>query len=437
MRNLLQQIQTTLRFPAGPRPHERESALTRDNSSEMRVVTMVFVFPLLLVLVWIAAPVSARPAVLLAMSIIVGCNLLGWLLPWSRLPRWTESLPPLVTVAASWLLAASAGGAATGYVVLALPPLLWLVLYADTVDVAIGVLVFAACSLSNLHELIPGLPPQGELNSRVTSTFVLCFGALAVRPLVNELRSQVGASRRATYSLRASQAALAHDLRTPLTAVCGLSSLLEQRLEDPDDDDLDRAREYARRIGELSWHAEDTIRGVLDLSRAGELLPSVDDIDVRDLLHEVARTNDRVALVVGDVPQRVVAHGSSLRRVFANLFDNAARHGSDATGVARVTVTGASIASGWAFEFSDDGPGIPEHERAALFDPWQRGTAALDGGYGLGLAIVSAVIAQHGGEITIDDSPSGGACFRFTLDRSPAVEAAAASSDGARTSTTW
>jgi signal transduction histidine kinase len=72
-----------------------------------------------------------------------------------------------------------------------------------------------------------------------------------------------------------------------------------------------------------------------------------------------------------------------------------------------------------AFDVSDSGPGIPEPERATIFDRYGQGkTGRTAGGAGLGLAIAKGIAEAHGGAISVADSALGGASFRLTV---PAV----------------
>jgi signal transduction histidine kinase len=124
---------------------------------------------------------------------------------------------------------------------------------------------------------------------------------------------------------------------------------------------------------------------------------------------------------VGDVPETIVGHEPSVRRLFANLLENAAIHGVGPPpgDIAHVRVDGSDQVGGWRFTVRDQGPGIRSDEADVVFQPWRRGVDARDGGHGLGLAIVAAIVEQHGGTITVDDAHDAGAAFTFTLSRMP------------------
>lgn len=115
------------------------------------------------------------------------------------------------------------------------------------------------------------------------------------------------------------------------------------------------------------------------------------------------------------IPEGVETHGrgtglgnpEALRRVLRNLLDNARRHADG-----RVTVT---VAEG-RLDVDDDGPGVPSADRERIFERFSRLDDARDrdaGGSGLGLAIARETARAAGGDVTVEDSPLGGA--RFTL----------------------
>jgi signal transduction histidine kinase len=117
----------------------------------------------------------------------------------------------------------------------------------------------------------------------------------------------------------------------------------------------------------------------------------------------------------------IVADESRLAQLFENLFRNAVEHGStslrstssheDAVehGEDAITVTVGDLPDGFYVE--DDGPGIPESERDAIFDT---GYSSTDGGTGLGLSIVETIADAHGWTVDVGASESGGARFEFT-----------------------
>jgi two-component system sensor histidine kinase PrrB len=105
-----------------------------------------------------------------------------------------------------------------------------------------------------------------------------------------------------------------------------------------------------------------------------------------------------------------------VRALVDNLLENAARHGR-ADGVVNVGLgreNGALVLT-----VDDDGPGVPAGERGAVFERFVRGAGTRVDGSGLGLALVRQQAVLHGGEVTLEDAPLGGARFRVRMTGLP------------------
>ena len=112
---------------------------------------------------------------------------------------------------------------------------------------------------------------------------------------------------------------------------------------------------------------------------------------------------------------RVTGDRAWLRRVVANLADNAARHAHS-----RIAFSLREAGQIVHFNVDDDGTGIPPDDRERVFQRFVRLDAARgrnDGGSGLGLAIVAELVRAHGGSVTVGDSPLGGARINVVLPR--------------------
>ena len=98
-----------------------------------------------------------------------------------------------------------------------------------------------------------------------------------------------------------------------------------------------------------------------------------------------------------------------MARALGNVLQNARRYAKQ-----RVEVDAAINADTCRIVIDDDGPGIPEADRARIFEPFTRLDTSRNrdsGGYGLGLAIAQRIAQWHGGNIGVEDSPLGGARF--------------------------
>jgi signal transduction histidine kinase len=199
-----------------------------------------------------------------------------------------------------------------------------------------------------------------------------------------------------------------HELRTPVAALQATAErLLRDQPPRPDRDAIEA--QLARDSGRLGHLIDD----LLNLARLdARERPHREPVDLAELASAaVAATSTtdpavRVELVTnGPVP--ATGDRDALLRAVRNLLDNAFAVGD--TVVVEVTET----ANGSTMSVSDNGPGVPADQRDRIFEPFVRLPRSPRGGTGLGLAIVRRTIESHGGTITCDPSPTGGA--RFTL----------------------
>jgi two-component system OmpR family sensor kinase len=225
---------------------------------------------------------------------------------------------------------------------------------------------------------------------------------------------------------------VSHELRTPVAAVTAYAELYERGARDRPAD-LERALQgialESRRMGEL-------VEELLLLARLDEGRPlelrTVDLVDV--VVDAVAaaravaashtfmlRVEDAV-LVSGDVGR--------LRQVVDNLLANARTH-TPAGSTVRVTV---GAAGGLArVTVADDGPGMAPADAARVFERFYRADpsrARTSGGAGLGMSIVAALVAAHGGHVHVDTAPGAGFAVTVTLPLAPDREGATGERNG-------
>ncbi|MCE4223503.1 HAMP domain-containing histidine kinase [Methylobacterium sp. C25] len=204
--------------------------------------------------------------------------------------------------------------------------------------------------------------------------------------------------------------AISHDIKTYLTR-------LRLRAEGVPDES---ARE--RMIGDVDAMA-DLIDTSLAFARGTAISQRRERVDLADLAAiEVAERDalgQPVSLVGGDAggPDDAVVAGDAiaLRRVLANLVDNAVKFGRERVEVALEVSTEACRVC-----VEDDGPGVSEAQRAAIFSPFYRVEGSRNrrtGGSGLGLAIARQIVEAHGGTLAVTEGRLGGARFSFSLPR--------------------
>ncbi|MER6103462.1 HAMP domain-containing sensor histidine kinase [Streptomyces sp. NPDC001832] len=200
-----------------------------------------------------------------------------------------------------------------------------------------------------------------------------------------------------------------HELRSPIAS---LRTQLEVGAAHPELLDVPGAVADTVRLQVLA--ADLLLLARLD---AGER-PGRTTLDLGALVHEEVsqRAGDRIPVAVS-VPDsgvfEVAGSRGQLARVIGNLLDNAERHARSA-----VTVSVRGERGGVTVVVTDDGAGVPPDERERIFERFVRLDDARtrdDGGAGLGLAIARDVAVRHGGRLTADAAPEGGARFELWL----------------------
>ncbi|MFF6807168.1 ATP-binding protein [Streptomyces sp. NPDC012616] len=199
-----------------------------------------------------------------------------------------------------------------------------------------------------------------------------------------------------------------HELRSPIAS---LRTQLEVGAAHPGLLDVAGAVEDTVRLQRLA--ADLLLLARLD---AGEE-PAGGRVDLAALACEEAAGRPAVTVeAAGGAAAAVAGSRGQLRRVLANLLDNAQRHARTEVAVS-VRRSGDRV----VVEVADDGDGVPEADRERIFERFVRLDDARgrdDGGAGLGLAIARDVAARHGGTLTVGETPAGGARFELRL---PAV----------------
>ncbi len=205
-------------------------------------------------------------------------------------------------------------------------------------------------------------------------------------------------------------AAIAHDIRTPLTSISLNVQILRRKLQLSDDDreHLDIALEELGRL-------DRSVAEILDFAKPVKL--SAEQVDVGELIEDAAKGLTPVlserGLVLACEPQpdlMIQGDPQRLRQVVANLVGNAADASSPG---ATVTLRAAPATDGQiAIEVEDRGKGIDADALAHIFEPFF--TTRPDG-TGLGLAIVQKVVRAHGGDVRVRSMPGGGSTFTVML----------------------
>ncbi|MDQ2758531.1 MAG: HAMP domain-containing histidine kinase [Actinomycetota bacterium] len=231
-----------------------------------------------------------------------------------------------------------------------------------------------------------------------------------VADLATTMNSMLERLQRSQKAQRQFVADASHELRSPIATLLGIVELLG-----PGDEA--GWHELRPLVGSEAQRLSCLVDDLLLLSRADDDALAVvrDEVDLDDLVGgEVRRLRGlgrhRVVARLG--PARVAGDAGHLTQVCRNLLDNAARY-ADST----IVVTLSALEGRAVLVVDDDGPGIAPGDRERAFDRFVRLDPSRDrgsGGAGLGLAIVREIVRAHGGRVSVETSPRGGA--RFVVD---------------------
>jgi len=210
-------------------------------------------------------------------------------------------------------------------------------------------------------------------------------------------------------------AAVSHELRSPLTAILGLALTLErsEMLEDDRTDLLERLAANARKLDRL-------LKDLLDIDRLnrGIVDPQLRVTDVGALSRRTIESLDALAdrsIMVFAEPVVISVDPAKVERIVENLLMNAARHTKpDRTIWLRVQPAGDGV----LIVVEDDGLGVPEELREAIFEPFRQGPGSSSShspGTGIGLSLVGRFAELHGGRAWVEERVGGGASFRVFL----------------------
>jgi two-component system sensor histidine kinase KdpD len=281
----------------------------------------------------------------------------------------------------------------------------------------------------------PARPQDAQFAAEVGDGSVLTLSGPALSeedtrllgPFVTQLRLALERARLAGEASAAAQLAeanalratlleaVSHDLRTPLNTIkAAVTSLLSPETQ------WDQAAKlgFYKTIDAETDRLTEVVTNLLDMSRlqAGVLplaLAEVDmEVELYNAVNSLGDAGSAIAIELSDRLPTVRADAGLLERALANVMANAQTWSPPGRAVrVRAGVVGDRV----EIHIIDQGPGIPADRRSHLFDPFQHSADAR--GLGLGLAIAKGFTQAMGGDLTVDDTPGGGATFIFTLNR--------------------
>jgi GAF domain-containing protein len=214
---------------------------------------------------------------------------------------------------------------------------------------------------------------------------------------------------------------MSHELRTPLNAILGYTELI---LDDIYGEAPEKMRNVLSRIQTNGKHLLGLINDVLDLSKieAGQLVLSLNDYSVKDLMHgvyvavEPLAGNKKLGFRLEAPPDLPPAHGDERRlsQVLLNLVGNAIKF----TDTGEVAMTATTANGSYTIAVTDTGPGIAEADQAKIFEEFKQSESTqtkAKGGTGLGLSIAKRIVEMHGGKLWVESTLGSGSTFFVTV----------------------
>jgi len=212
--------------------------------------------------------------------------------------------------------------------------------------------------------------------------------------------------------------AVSHELRTPLAAVLGIALTLGREdvpLSEAETRDLlDRLTANAKKLDRL-------LSDLLDLDRLarGIAEPNRKPTDVGDLVQAMVESSDLLgsrSVNLEITPVELSVDAAKVERIVENLLANAARHTPEGS---PMWVRVEPVDGGVLICVDDEGVGVPDELKEAVFEPFQQGPQRShhSPGVGIGLSLVARFAELHHGRAWVEDRPGGGAAFRVFLPR--------------------
>ncbi len=241
---------------------------------------------------------------------------------------------------------------------------------------------------------------------------------------VQALQSAEAANKAKTDFL----ANMSHDIRTPLNAIIGISTLIEH-----DPDDKQKVIEYVRRIGVSSQTLLSIINEVLDMNKIESGKTTLDCSDfclydlvgnVEDIFRPQTDARNQTFEIITENIQHEWLNGDSVRltQVLGNLLSNAVKYTQEGGKIQLLIEersAGASPYARFCISVKDNGIGMDEEFQEKIFDAFTREESTLTNkiqGTGLGMAIARNLVELMGGTISVASAKGQGTCFEIVLD---------------------
>lgn len=286
------------------------------------------------------------------------------------------------------------------------------------ISVGCIVLTVVSYALSFRGTMQSGLINTGISISAIVITTYLVLKIDAARNAIHEARQQLSHTSRVT-ALGELSASIAHEVNQPLTAIITSGNACKRWLSDDRPPDLEKARSAVDRMVADARRASDIIVHVRDLARKRASTRQL--LNVNRLVEETVSLTQtelqrhRISLLIDHRQEDLAVQGDRvlLQQTLLNLLLNAI-DAMDAVprSSRQLTIRAERVDDRVNVSVCDTGPGIPEADRARIFEPFH---SNKPDGLGMGLAIASSVVESHGGTLQISSNEPRGVILTFSL----------------------
>ena len=268
------------------------------------------------------------------------------------------------------------------------------------------------------HVVVVGSEVEGK-----TKYILVLSDRTADRQVNQALADAVAAAENANRAKSTFLSSMSHDIRTPMNAIIGFTTLAVSHL-----DDKDRVKEYLTKILASGNHLLSLINDILDMSRieSGKIQLDETEVNLSDVLHDIktivsgqiyAKQLDLYMDAIDITDEDVYCDKTRLNQVLMNLLSNAIKF-TPAGGTVSVRVRQLAGKVGgcgqYEFRVKDSGIGMSQEFAQKIFEPFERertSTVSKIQGTGLGMAITKNIVDMMGGTIEVQTAPEKGSEF--------------------------
>jgi two-component system OmpR family sensor kinase len=250
----------------------------------------------------------------------------------------------------------------------------------------------------------------------------------ALNSMLSGIENAIKSRNKTLDQMRRFVSDASHELRTPLVSVRGYAELYRMGALKKESD----VAEAMKRIESEAIRMTELVESLLTLARLDEASQlETSTTDLLTLAREAAKDssvadhNREIKLIdlqsnelPSDATLLADVNGPAIRQVLTNLLSNASKFSSDSASIE--IAIGEAPNQRIVIEVRDHGEGIPNELRQKVFERFYRADNSRNretGGSGIGLAIVSGIVKQHGGDIVALETPGGGATMRVSLPK--------------------